>query len=86
MVKEIKYSIYILSILLFFYFVGKYYISDTNIKNSNLAINNFQFFLKDYSKNLPIINNESDEIIEFSNNNSNSIESEFSFWNLLKND
>ena len=40
MLKEIKYLIFISVILIFLFFVGRFYFSDTNIKNSYRSIDN----------------------------------------------
>jgi len=54
MLKEIKYLIFIVIILLFLFFTGKYYFSDENIKKSYRSQKNIDEKIKIYSKNLPI--------------------------------
>jgi len=46
MLKEIKYLIFIVIIALFIFFTGKYYFSNENIKNSNVAIYNVKEYIR----------------------------------------
>ena len=52
MLKEIRYLIFLLIIFLSLFFIGKFYFSDTNKKNSHRSLNNIDekknidFFLK----------------------------------------
>ena len=54
MVKEIKYFIFTLLILLFLFLTGRYYFSDTNKKNSYRSLSSNNQKIETYSKNLPI--------------------------------
>ena len=57
MLKEIKYLFFIVIIILFLFFTGKYYFSNENIKNSYRSYKNIDQKIKDYSKrkNMSII-------------------------------
>ena len=65
MLKEIKYLIFIIIITLFLFFTGKYYFSNENIKNSYRSYKNIDQKIKDYSKNLPLLKNDTENIIEY---------------------
>ena len=65
MLKEIKYLIFIVIILLFLFFTGKYYFSDENIKKSYRSQKNIDEKIKNYAKNLPILKNDTNNIIEY---------------------
>jgi len=62
MLKEIKYLIFIVIILLFIFLTGKYYFSDENIKKSYRSYKNIDEKIKIYSKKLPILENLTDHI------------------------
>ena len=65
MLKEIKYLTFIVIISLFLFFTGKYYFSDENIKNSYRSYKNIDEKVKIYSKNLPLLKNDTENIIEY---------------------
>ena len=65
MLKEIKYLIFIIIISLFLFFSGKYYFSDENIKNSYRSQKNIDEKIKVYAKNLPILENDTKDVIEY---------------------
>ena len=65
MLKEIKYSIFLIVIFIFIFFTGKYYFSDTNKKNSFRSLNNINKKTNLYSQNLPILIDDTQNIIEY---------------------
>ncbi len=65
MLKEIKYLIFIVIITLFIFFTGKYYFSDENIKKSYRSYKNINEKIKIYSKELPILENDTKDVIEY---------------------
>ena len=65
MLKEIKYFIFIVIISLFLFFTGKYYFSDENMKNSYRSHKNVNEKVKIYSKKLPLLKNDTENIIEY---------------------
>ena len=85
MLKEVKYVFYLLAIFFFIFFVIKFYLSENNIKRSNMIIFQYQNELDKKFNNLPIIKTDTNDIIEYTNE----IE-EFKnkkqrrFWDLLK--
>ena len=86
MLKEIKYLIYIIIILLFVFFTGKYYFSDENIKKSYRSQKNIDEKIKNYAKNLPILKNDTNNIIEYVKQSDKKKKKKFNFWKLLEND
>ena len=65
MLKEIKYLIFILIICFFLFFVGKFYFSETNKKNSYRSFQNIDEKLKLYSKELPVLEDDTKNVIEY---------------------
>ena len=86
MIKELKYFFYLLSIFLFLFLIGKYYFSDVNKKNSYRLINNLNNKIDKYSSSLTTLSNDTDNIIEYVENNLNTDKEKFHFWKLLSND
>ena len=86
MLKEIKYLIFIVIITLFLFFTGKYYFSNENIKNSYRSYKNINEKVKIYSKNLPLLKNDTENIIEYVKQTDKKKKKKFNFWKLLQND
>ena len=86
MLKEIKYLIFIVIMTLFLFFTGKYYFSNENIKNSYRSYKNIDQKIKDYSKNLPLLKNDTENIIEYVKQTDKKKKKKFNFWKLLEND
>ena len=85
MVKEIKYFIFVLLILLFLFLTGRYYFSDTNKKNSYRSLSSNNQKIETYSKNLPILEDDTKDIIEYVEKSNNKKKKKFNFWKLLEN-
>ena len=86
MLKEIKYLIFIFIILLFLFFTGRYYFSDENIKKSYRSQKNIEEKIKVYAKNLPILENDTNDVIEYVKQTDKKKKKKFNFWKLLEND
>ena len=86
MLKEIKYLIFIIVITVFIFLTGKYYFSDENIKNSYRSYKNIEEKIKIYSKELPSLENDTLNVIEYVNQSSEKKKKKFNFWKLLEND
>ncbi len=84
MIKEIKYLIYILVISLFLFFTVKYYFSDTNKKKSFRSLINIDNKINSYAKNLPILEDDTQNIIEYVEQSNNKKKKKFNFWKLLE--
>ena len=86
MLKEIKYLIFIVVISVFIFFTGRYYFSDENLKNSYRSYKNNDEKIKLYSENLPILENDTQDIIEYIKQTNKDKKKKFNFWKLLEND
>tara|TARA_Y100000022_G_C13029327_1_gene274795 strand:+ start:251 stop:514 length:264 start_codon:yes stop_codon:yes gene_type:complete len=85
MFKEIKYLIFALTISLFIFFITKYYFSDINKKNSFRSLNNIDKKIEIYAEKLPILENDTKNIIEYVEQNNIKKKKKFNFWKLLEN-
>ena len=86
MLKEIKYLIFIIIITLFLFFTGRYYFSDENIKKSYRSYTNIDEKINNYAKDLPILENDTQNIIEYVKQTNKKKKKKFNFWKLLEND
>ncbi len=86
MLKEIKYLFFIIIIVFFILFTGKYYFSDENLKKSYRSYKNNDEKIKVYLKDLPILKNDTQNIIEYVKQNNKKNKKKFNFWKLLEND
>jgi len=86
MLKEIKYSIFVLVIFLFLFLIGRYYFSDINKKNSYRSLKNVNEKINIYAKNLPILDDDTKNIIEYFEQSNKKKKKKFNFWNLLETD
>ena len=86
MLKEIKNLIFIIVILIFIFFIGKYYFSDENAKKSYRSLLNIDEKIKIYVNELPILENDTDDIIEYVKQTNKQKKKKFNFWQLLEND
>ena len=86
MLKEIKYLIFIVIITLFIFFTGKYYFSDENIKKSYRSYKNINEKIKIYSKELPILESDTKDVIEYVKQTNEKKKKKFNSWKLLEND
>ena len=77
---------FLILVIIFFGSTFKYYSSNINIKNKEFNRNNIDQILNDKISNLPILKNDTDNVIEFNDGFSNEIKNDKprSFWNLLK--
>ena len=86
MFKELKYVFYIVVIFIFVFFTLKYYFSDQNKKKSYRSLNTLNKKINDYAKNLPLIKNDTNNIIEYVENAGTDNKKKYNFWKLLIND
>ena len=86
MKKELKYFFYVISVLVFLIFIGSYYFSDKNKKNSYRSTKLYENKITNYNKNLITLESDTNEIIEYTENNQNQNEKKYNFWKLLTND
>ena len=86
MIKEIKYLIFLIVISLFFILTIRFYISDTNKKNSYRSLNSIDEKINEYSQNLPVLEDDTKNIIEYVEQSNNKKKRKFNFWKLLETD
>ena len=73
-------------ILIFFYSTYKFYSSNKNIQAKNYKRDNINEIINTKISNLPILTNDTENVIEFNDGFSNKLKNDKprSFWNLLK--
>lgn len=83
MAKEIKYLFFTLVIILFLFFSGRYYFSETNKKNSYRSLNSLDEKINIYVEKLPVLENDTKKIIEYVEKSNKNKKKNFNFWKLL---
>jgi len=86
MFKELKYVFYLLVIFLFIFLTGKFYFSDKNKKNYYRSVNSLNKKISTYSLNLPLLKNDTYDVIEYVENKVSKNKKKYHFWKLLEND
>ena len=86
MIKEIKYLIFLIFISLFIFLTIKYYFSDNNKKNSYRSLVNIDKKIEIYSKKLPVLENDTQNIIEYVKNTQTKKKKKYYFWDLINKD
>ena len=85
MLKEVKYVVYLLTIFFFIFFVIKFYLSENNIKWSNKVMLQYQNILDKKFINLPIIKDDTNDIIEYTSEIEDfKNKKQRKFWDLFK--
>ena len=83
MLKEIKYLIFLLFVGFFIFFTGKYYFSDDNKKNSYRSFISIDKKINSYVEKLPVLEDDTIDIIEYVEQSNNKKKKKFNFWKLL---
>ena len=86
MLKELKYLLHLLTIFIFFFILLKFYLSDSYEKKLYRSLNNYDEVIKKYSKNLPLLENDTNNVIEYVDNNTDKSKKKYKFWKLIEND
>ena len=86
MKRELKYFFYVVTILGFLIFVVNYYFSDKNEKNFYRSTKLYDSKIIKYITGLIILESDTDNIIEYVDNNLNKNKKKYKFWDLLNND
>ena len=86
MLKEVKYLIFLLVITLFIFFTAKYYFSDSHKKKSFRSLASIDKKIENYSQNLPILEDDTKNIIEYVKNTQTKKKKKYYFWELLNKD
>ena len=84
MFKEIKYFIFISIIFLFIFFTVKYYFSDINKKNSYRSLTTINEKINSYAAKLPLLDDDTQDIIEYVEQSNSKKKKKFNFWKLLE--
>jgi len=84
MLKEMRYLIFSLIIAFFLFFIGKYYFSNDNKKNSYRSLNNINKKIDIYSEKLPVLEDNTKDIIQYVEKSNNNKKKKFNFWKLLE--
>jgi hypothetical protein len=84
MLKEIKYLIFILIIFLFLFFIGRFYFSDENKKKSYRSLATIDKKIDIFTENLPILEDNTKNIIEYVEQSNSKKKKKFNFWKLLE--
>ena len=84
MLREMRYLIFSLIIAFFLFFIGKYYFSNDNKKNSYRSLNNINKKIDIYSEKLPVLEDNTKDIIQYVEKSNNNKKKKFNFWKLLE--
>ena len=74
----------LLSYSYLFFFTGRYYFSDLNKKNSYRSFNSINQKIQIYADKLPVLDNNTENIIEYVDQSENNKKKKFNFWGLLE--
>ena len=86
MIKELRYVFYIIIIFFFIFFVCRYYFSDEYEKKYYKSLNSIEKKINIFSEELVTLENDTNDIIEYVENQKNKDKKKYHFWELLKND
>ena len=86
MIKELKYVAYLFVIFFFIFFTLKYYFSDENKKNSYRSIQSIDKKNDVFVTKLSVLESDTENIIEYVENNVNQNKKTYHFWKLLIDD
>jgi hypothetical protein len=84
MLKEIKFFFFVFIICFFLFFTTKYYFSDLNKKNSYRSFNSIDKKLNVYAEKLPVLEDDTKDIIEYVEQSNSKKKKKFNFWKLLE--
>ena len=86
MIKELKYLFLLIVIFLSLFFTLRFYFSEANIKKSYKILNEIDQNTNIDENNLIILNNDTDNIIDYVNQKIEGKNDKFKFWELFKKD
>ena len=86
MLKKITKIFYLVFIVLFIFFIIKYYFSSKNIKMTNKSRSLYSLKINNDIENLPLLKNNTNNIIEYSDDieTYKKRKKNYKFWDLLK--
>jgi len=85
MLKEFKYLVFIIVIFFFLFMSAKYYFSDENKKNSYRSLKSINDKILNYTNNLPTLEDDTNNVVEYVQQNQNKKKKKYNFWKLLEN-
>ena len=86
MLKELKYLLFLIVIVLFFFLSFKYYFSNENQKNSYRSLKKIEDKTEDYSRNLILLKSDTVNIVEYVEKSIDKNKKNYNFWKLINND
>ena len=86
MIKELKYLFFLIVIFFFLFFTIRFYFSDENKKKIFRSINILEEKIEKSEKDLILLKNNTENIIDYVENIDDKKTKTYSFWKLLYND
>jgi len=86
MLKELKNLFFVVVILSFVFLILRFYFSDDNKKKSYRSLKQNHEKILQISKKLILLENDTNNIIEYIEKNKNKNKKNYNFWELIKND
>ena len=86
MLKELKYLLFLIVIVLFFSLSFKYYFSNENKKNSYRSLKNIEDKNENYSRNLILLKSDTVNIVKYVEKSIDKNKKNYNFWKLINND
>ena len=83
MIKELKYFLYVITIISFIFFILNYYFSDENKKNSYRSTKIFDTKIVKYSETLQTLESDTENIVGYVENTFNKDKKKYKFWELI---
>ena len=83
MIRELKYFLYAITVIVFISFILSYYFSDENKKNSYRSIKVYDSKIVKYSKTLQILESDTKNIIEYAESTFDKDKKKYKFWELI---
>ena len=84
MLREIKYFVYIFVICIFIFLISRYYFSDEYKKKSYRSLKNIENKINLYVEKMPILEDDTKNIIEYIDQSNSKKKKKFNFWKLIE--
>ena len=84
MIKELKYVFFIITIFFFIFFITRFSFSDEYKKKSYRSLNSIEEKINIFSENLLILENDTNNIVEYVEYQKDKNKKKYHFWELLK--
>ncbi|MFL2887194.1 MAG: hypothetical protein ACJZ4H_04215 [Candidatus Pelagibacter sp.] len=86
MIKELKFLFFLIVIFFFIFFTVRFYFSEENYRNSYRSMSQLDKKIEESKKDLILLINNTENIIEYVDLKNNNNTKKFSFWKLIYND